>query len=238
MSAGGVAAAALRHRGQPRAPRSGRSADATARCDPRPESRPLTDRLRPGGACARCSASVASTSSCGRARRRDGARDPRGDRDDGARPGPGGAVDAHLRRRLRPGHRPGRGGEDYCARSPRPAATSPSASPTCATSATGPSRVLLGLDEPGLPPGHGAVRPRGPRPGARRDRGLDPGRVLAIITEAGGALSHTAVLAAQLGIPAVVQLAAALTWPTARWSPSTEAPDWWWSTPTRPTAPS
>ena len=35
---------------------------------------------------------------------------------------------------------------------------------------------------------------------------LDRARVLAIITEAGGRTSHTAILAAQMGIPAVVQL--------------------------------
>ena len=35
---------------------------------------------------------------------------------------------------------------------------------------------------------------------------LDPEMVLGIITEAGGATSHTAILAAQLGIPAVVQV--------------------------------
>ncbi|MHA6525947.1 phosphoenolpyruvate--protein phosphotransferase [Tessaracoccus sp. G1721] len=34
---------------------------------------------------------------------------------------------------------------------------------------------------------------------------LDPARVLGIVTEAGGVTSHTAILAAQLGIPAVVQ---------------------------------
>ena len=34
---------------------------------------------------------------------------------------------------------------------------------------------------------------------------LDPARVLGIVTEAGGATSYTAILAAQLGIPAVVQ---------------------------------
>ncbi|MCP1388262.1 phosphoenolpyruvate--protein phosphotransferase [Corynebacterium sp. TA-R-1] len=35
---------------------------------------------------------------------------------------------------------------------------------------------------------------------------LDPDQVLGIITEAGGATSHTAILAAQLGIPAAVQV--------------------------------
>ena len=71
--------------------------------------------------------------------------------------------------------------------------------------------VLLGLDEPGLP---GPVEPCvlvGHDLAPAETAALDPGRILAIITEAGGALSHTAVLAAQLGIPAVVQLAAAPT---------------------------
>ena len=71
--------------------------------------------------------------------------------------------------------------------------------------------VLLGLDEPGLP---GPAEPCvlvGHDLAPAETAALDPGRILAIITEAGGALSHTAVLAAQLGIPAVVQLAAAPT---------------------------
>lgn len=42
---------------------------------------------------------------------------------------------------------------------------------------------------------------------------LDPGLVLAIITSAGGRTSHTAILAAQRGIPAVVQCAGALDLP-------------------------
>jgi phosphoenolpyruvate-protein phosphotransferase (PTS system enzyme I) len=39
---------------------------------------------------------------------------------------------------------------------------------------------------------------------------LPPGRVAAIVTEAGGPASHAAILAASLGIPAVVQVAGAL----------------------------
>lgn len=39
---------------------------------------------------------------------------------------------------------------------------------------------------------------------------LDPERVLGIVTQAGGVTSHTAILAAQLGIPAVVQAAGVL----------------------------
>lgn len=35
---------------------------------------------------------------------------------------------------------------------------------------------------------------------------LDPGQILGILTEAGGPTSHTAILAAQLGIPAIVQV--------------------------------
>ena len=40
---------------------------------------------------------------------------------------------------------------------------------------------------------------------------LDPARVLGIVTEAGGVTSHTAILAAQLGIPAVVQATGVLS---------------------------
>ena len=42
---------------------------------------------------------------------------------------------------------------------------------------------------------------------------LDRSRVIGIITEAGGRTSHTAILAAQMGIPAVVQLAGATSIP-------------------------
>ena len=42
---------------------------------------------------------------------------------------------------------------------------------------------------------------------------LHPTMVRAIVTEAGGRTSHTAILAAQMGIPAVVQLPGATTIP-------------------------
>ena len=42
---------------------------------------------------------------------------------------------------------------------------------------------------------------------------LNPSMVRAIVTEAGGRTSHTAILAAQMGIPAVVQFAGATTIP-------------------------
>ncbi|WP_199036492.1 phosphoenolpyruvate--protein phosphotransferase [Glycomyces salinus] len=63
---------------------------------------------------------------------------------------------------------------------------------------------LLGLPMPGLPdPGHPFVlvaRDLAPADTA----GLDPARVLAVVTEAGGPTSHTAILAKSIGIPAVV----------------------------------
>jgi phosphoenolpyruvate-protein phosphotransferase (PTS system enzyme I) len=43
---------------------------------------------------------------------------------------------------------------------------------------------------------------------------LQPGRVLAIVTERGGPTSHTAIIARQLGIPCVVGVSDALTLPT------------------------
>ena len=150
---GAVAAAALRHRRQSRGRGRAGRADATAASDPRRTNRPLPTRRRRGSVCARRSTSVAEhLRAAGAAGRRDRAGDPRGHRDDGARPGAG-----HGRRRAtsppaaaRPPPWTPRS-RTTAPRSPRPAATSPSASPTCATSATGPSRVLLGLDEPGLP---------------------------------------------------------------------------------------
>jgi phosphotransferase system enzyme I (PtsI) len=66
---------------------------------------------------------------------------------------------------------------------------------------------LLGLPAPGLPglvtPGILVARDLAPADTAT----LSPETVLGILTEAGGPTSHTAILAAQLGIPAVVQVA-------------------------------
>lgn len=63
---------------------------------------------------------------------------------------------------------------------------------------------LLGLPMPGLPdPGRPFVlvaRDLAPADTA----GLDPAQVLAVVTEAGGPTSHTAILAKSIGIPAVV----------------------------------
>lgn len=64
--------------------------------------------------------------------------------------------------------------------------------------------ALLGVPTPGIPeleePSVIVARDLAPADTA----GLDPSRVLGIVTEAGGVTSHTAILAAQLGIPAVV----------------------------------
>lgn len=65
--------------------------------------------------------------------------------------------------------------------------------------------ILLGEPMPGVPrPGHPFVlvaRDLAPADTAT----LDPGEVLAVVTEAGGPTGHTAVLARGLGIPAVVR---------------------------------
>jgi phosphoenolpyruvate-protein phosphotransferase (PTS system enzyme I) len=69
---------------------------------------------------------------------------------------------------------------------------------------------LLGLEDPGVPEltGPSVIVARDLAPaetaGLRRDL------VLAIVTESGGPTSHTAILAAQMGIPAVVQVPRAL----------------------------
>jgi phosphotransferase system enzyme I (PtsI) len=69
---------------------------------------------------------------------------------------------------------------------------------------------LLGVPEPGVPdleaPCVVVARDLAPAETATLDREL----VRGIVTEAGGPTSHTAILAAQLGIPAVVQAAGAL----------------------------
>jgi phosphotransferase system enzyme I (PtsI) len=63
---------------------------------------------------------------------------------------------------------------------------------------------LLGQPDPGLPPllGPSVIVAHDLAPSETAI--LDPALVLAIVTEAGGPTSHTAILAAQLGIPAVV----------------------------------
>lgn len=70
--------------------------------------------------------------------------------------------------------------------------------------------LLLGLPPPGVPqlsiPSILVARDLAPSQAAT----LDPALVLGVVTELGGPTSHTAILAAQLGIPAVVQLTGAL----------------------------
>jgi phosphotransferase system enzyme I (PtsI) len=62
---------------------------------------------------------------------------------------------------------------------------------------------LLGLPMPGIPdPGHPFVLVAGDLAPADTAT-LDPAKVLAIVTERGGPTGHTAILAKQLGIPAV-----------------------------------
>ena len=183
---------------------------------PRPTPAGRTGRCRPGGDGA------ARARGARRRRRRPGAAGAAADatvreileatammaRD----PGLASAVDDPPRLRLRPGHRAGRGDRGLLRRVrrrrwlPRRARHRPARrrrprhrGPARAWTSRGcPDRRSRASSWP--------TTSRRPRPPA-----LDPGRVLAIITEAGGALSHTAVLAAQLGIPAVVQLAAAPT---------------------------
>jgi phosphoenolpyruvate-protein phosphotransferase (PTS system enzyme I) len=69
---------------------------------------------------------------------------------------------------------------------------------------------LLGLEDPGVPelttPCVIVAHDLAPAETA----GLRPDLVLAIVTESGGPTSHTAILAAQMGIPAVVQVPRAL----------------------------
>ncbi|MDR1430766.1 MAG: phosphoenolpyruvate--protein phosphotransferase [Propionibacteriaceae bacterium] len=69
---------------------------------------------------------------------------------------------------------------------------------------------LLGLPEPGLPqltePSIVVARDLAPA----ETVGLNPKTCLAIVTEAGGPTSHTAILANQLGIPAVVRVPGAI----------------------------
>jgi phosphotransferase system enzyme I (PtsI) len=69
---------------------------------------------------------------------------------------------------------------------------------------------LLGKPDPGLPPltEPSVIVAHDLAPSETAI--LDPALVLAIVTEAGGPTSHTAILAAQLGIPAVVHAVGAL----------------------------
>ncbi|GGR87606.1 phosphoenolpyruvate-protein phosphotransferase [Micromonospora fulviviridis] len=71
----------------------------------------------------------------------------------------------------------------------------------------------LGRPMPGIPaPGHPYVlAARDLAPADTAD--LDPEQVLALVTEAGGPTSHTAILARALGLPAVVSCAGALSVP-------------------------
>ncbi|WP_446210395.1 phosphoenolpyruvate--protein phosphotransferase [Micromonospora sp. IBSANI012] len=71
----------------------------------------------------------------------------------------------------------------------------------------------LGRPMPGVPaPGHPYVlAARDLAPADTAD--LDPEQVLALVTEAGGPTSHTAILARSLGLPAVVSCAGALSVP-------------------------
>jgi phosphotransferase system enzyme I (PtsI) len=70
---------------------------------------------------------------------------------------------------------------------------------------------LLGLPMPGVPdPGHPFVLVAGDLAPADTAT-LEPDRVLGIVTERGGPTGHTAILAKQLGIPAVTACAAAAT---------------------------
>ena len=91
----------------------------------------------------------------------------------------------------------------------RSAATSPSGSPTCVTSARARSRRCSASRPRACPtsPSRASSSPRTSRPAETAT--LDRALVVGIVTEAGGRTSHTAILAAQMGIPAVVQLAGA-----------------------------
>ena len=70
--------------------------------------------------------------------------------------------------------------------------------------------VCLGLAMPGIPdPGHPFILIAADLAPADT-AGLDPERVLALVTEGGGPTSHTAILARALGLPAVVSCAGML----------------------------
>jgi len=71
--------------------------------------------------------------------------------------------------------------------------------------------VCLGLAMPGIPdPGHPFILIAADLAPADT-AGLDPARVLALVTEGGGPTSHTAILARALGLPAVVSCAGVLS---------------------------
>ncbi len=72
---------------------------------------------------------------------------------------------------------------------------------------------LLGVPEPGIPELTGPSVVVAVDLAPAETATLDRERVQAIVTEAGGRTSHTAILAAQMGIPAVVQLEGATTIP-------------------------
>lgn len=69
---------------------------------------------------------------------------------------------------------------------------------------------LLGVPEPGIPPLHGPCVLVAHDLAPAETATLDPTLVRGIVTEAGGRNSHTAILAAGLGIPAVVQVIGAV----------------------------
>ncbi|MFV0287641.1 MAG: phosphoenolpyruvate--protein phosphotransferase, partial [Demequina sp.] len=73
--------------------------------------------------------------------------------------------------------------------------------------------VVLGVPMPGVPAltGPSVIVARDLAPA--ETAALDRSKVVAIVTEAGGRTSHTAILAAQMGIPAVVQVPGATSIP-------------------------
>jgi phosphotransferase system enzyme I (PtsI) len=78
--------------------------------------------------------------------------------------------------------------------------------------------AVLGLPMPGLPsPGHPFVLAADDLAPADTVN-LDPGVVLALVTEKGGPTSHTAILARALGIPAVVACQGALSIEDGTWA--------------------
>jgi phosphoenolpyruvate-protein phosphotransferase (PTS system enzyme I) len=73
--------------------------------------------------------------------------------------------------------------------------------------------VVLGLPMPGVPdPGYPFVLVATDL-GPADTVGIDPGRVLALVTEQGGPTSHTAIVARSLGLPCVVACPGAMDLP-------------------------